>query len=1507
MRSKKPKQQRKIKRIQGSSLINNTIFLDLYNKPVYFLDADLKSKNYFKLGFDTDMIFTAGKNLIRIKGTPGMLAPSSQLLIEAVDITGLPLKTSIYDLKNETNDKVICVEVHEATPAGDVKLTLVGSAIRLPDGKGVPPYWQNELNFKWTQTFEARPFSPNKSDILFNEETTPSIAVEEIIRPYNHLIYNQELITSIGGQTSTNVRSNYRLSTHGNTRSKVSYRKSGGHYFITAHAFDGNILDFGGFTADMVGGILIVAEPQNPRPRSVAGYEEPEVFSPKERGDDFKITFFSSSIATGSISSSTSTCYADEDTDGAWTEEYIQGAYQTTVLEFISPFEIRVKDPHTTWQGLNEDTHRLFEHTQFDASAYRLIWNQKPQKCDPTPLDELDVPMKNSFAHVKFTNLTPASGDVTRIKSYTRNNQSPADWVLASDMPVTAKEMLYCKNIETCKVPAGDFSRWGVGADGITSVLPYWDAEGIGFAGTGSLNDPPLALYYQQGADDAPPTPDSLIVGNNSGSNNLTGDKHWILYSKLFPEFRKGKMYQLEISSVSSKTQVTTWLPEDGPLEDPNIEIYMSGSSFIDDVNDNYNYGKYVGNIETAADKEKHVDQDRYNKDLTRGYKFIFTADDDGTGKPLIKINSGVWQFWNISLKPLDLFGFTPEEFEITFPTTKCDIEKPEAIDFKFEFYNDYGTIANYTAELNNLHWENKHTAIFDNIITSRLYADFLISTSSIINLEPVTFSSGIHVEGNTSFGDATCTQSLILKGNVDFPCLNVSDNRIVTYDINSGRISYSDTMSSAVGSGTASAVQHTWMTVRADDLSTVSATGLNDILDIEGDQKLIQTTTVGGDFRIAQHDTPTFINPVTASNGLWSPTSSVLSGSTTIHGETIQIGTCCTDDVTIRGDIKMRCLDYWDNPTYVLSYDHPTRTVYYSDPSTGGGEGGCGTAFTKIGYDTNTNWSEGGTIDIFTASSCNDIFYILPGDGITFTTYSAGVSGSDDGIVIHTSRQDNAWSFIHTDTGSGNILNHDEHLYITGSGGIVVRAGYSSSNVVVEIDGSGISGSGGTGSGDNLGNHTATQDLEMHDNWVRSEDEFGMMWTGSGATSRTSSIFQNGSGGVSKEFLEVSSSNYRQIWGNSVSGTAVYTGTTMLNRLSTSGGVTSWYTPDLAFNDTDKILSYDPATGQIFYKNDDGGAQPDEGEAHGCCSNCKDFGQTYGLEYAVTNRGAEYSPDTTNHFGCPTTIGGNLLLQELYEFNAEDYSKTYSPKAWFQVNNWSGPYDDDTYNVGYAAVFNSTAPPFTMHEGGNPHTDQQRAGHGIRIMTSTIPINWTYTTKDKVGNSCNGITELEPMGNESGGSSGLPNAYYIDFHHQQFDTNTNTSHRTFAGGIRKDCQNFENSIVIEYSSDRRLKENIECTATGIDTLMDIQVRDFDYIATPESHRVHKTTGFIAQELQEVYPQAAFGNESKDPKESPMTVAPDRLIPLLIKSVQDQQDIITKLETRIKKLEKSNG
>ena len=46
---------------------------------------------------------------------------------------------------------------------------------------------------------------------------------------------------------------------------KLSYRKSSDKYFVTARPQGGsNFIDFGGFTKDMEGGVLIIREPNEP-------------------------------------------------------------------------------------------------------------------------------------------------------------------------------------------------------------------------------------------------------------------------------------------------------------------------------------------------------------------------------------------------------------------------------------------------------------------------------------------------------------------------------------------------------------------------------------------------------------------------------------------------------------------------------------------------------------------------------------------------------------------------------------------------------------------------------------------------------------------------------------------------------------------------------------------------------------------------------------------------------------------------------------------------------------------------------------------------------------------------------------------------------------------------------------------------------------------------------------------------------------------------------------------
>jgi len=90
-------------------------------------------------------------------------------------------------------------------------------------------------------------------------------------------------------------------------------------------------------------------------------------------------------------------------------------------------------------------------------------------------------------------------------------------------------------------------------------------------------------------------------------------------------------------------------------------------------------------------------------------------------------------------------------------------------------------------------------------------------------------------------------------------------------------------------------------------------------------------------------------------------------------------------------------------------------------------------------------------------------------------------------------------------------------------------------------------------------------------------------------------------------------------------------------------------------------------------------------------------------------------------------------------------------------------------------------------------------------------------------------------------------------------------------------------------ASDVRLKENIVDTALGMDTLMNIKVRDYNMRSDQLKRTVH---GVVAQELLGVYPDAVVVPEDTDKM---MMVDYSKLTPLIIKSIQQQQDQINML------------
>ena len=111
---------------------------------------------------------------------------------------------------------------------------------------------------------------------------------------------------------------------------------------------------------------------------------------------------------------------------------------------------------------------------------------------------------------------------------------------------------------------------------------------------------------------------------------------------------------------------------------------------------------------------------------------------------------------------------------------------------------------------------------------------------------------------------------------------------------------------------------------------------------------------------------------------------------------------------------------------------------------------------------------------------------------------------------------------------------------------------------------------------------------------------------------------------------------------------------------------------------------------------------------------------------------------------------------------------------------------------------------------------------------------------------------------------------------------------------------NVSGTFQLTDASDVRLKENIVDTAiNGLDTVNAIKVRDFDW----KKSGITCSAGFIANELVEVFAPAVTGepdavktNEDGENVIDPMSVSRDRLVPVLIKAVQELSAKVAVLE-----------
>lgn len=110
-------------------------------------------------------------------------------------------------------------------------------------------------------------------------------------------------------------------------------------------------------------------------------------------------------------------------------------------------------------------------------------------------------------------------------------------------------------------------------------------------------------------------------------------------------------------------------------------------------------------------------------------------------------------------------------------------------------------------------------------------------------------------------------------------------------------------------------------------------------------------------------------------------------------------------------------------------------------------------------------------------------------------------------------------------------------------------------------------------------------------------------------------------------------------------------------------------------------------------------------------------------------------------------------------------------------------------------------------------------------------------------------------------------------------------------------------SMEFEAVSDRRIKENIEPLVGSLEKIKALNPVNFNVKGTDG-----KTDGFIAQEFEQVFPEAVTKTDNGEGNELPEGVSPwsmtqDRLIPHLVKAIQEQQAQIEELKAKLAALE----
>ena len=736
----------------------------------------LPTSEYFKV-FSLEDTIPGGRSTFQILGSE-FLEDGVEIKIELLDINGNPIYTEPIKYLGDDPSRHIMIEVYPDTPAGVGKLTILGSATNVPDE------WKGLYNVKWEKDVFIDPVSKNTQPILFrgqgfdltrNERyPLPEIEISETVTGVvvaSGSSGNEFVTSSIftGGSYKGNaspfarpmeisdlrrspIEESFGESGHrGFTPTDEGVRGVGGGqtakstYAVKSKnqqnasdttAIETNIVEekyeeFHPPQAEPTPPPTPKIPPISSKPKTTPPVVETKVKQPdnvskstfikRQGGEPFRLE-----LAGGIFKSEPKVSPLVEGVKG---QNFQSASFTASILAVHSPDLIELDAPFVVKDETPEkDDSNPFIAVPHEDTSFTIDF-------EPETTGSASEVILQSFANITLKNLKTFSGDVHRVKVFTKGFSTQGDFKLVADKLVEGSDILVDTGSVSLSQKIGKFINQN-------HIDKNWEVKHIK-RGPNS-ETPELAGTAVFTSSAQPPLMNSVLV---SGSNSKVDES--VLFQTKTPKInlRPNVDYTLFVNAVV-KTAKTDVLQNDGSIlnnqSKAKVKFYLSGSKLGQDLKDTKpassgSIGNILGDpikvVQTDDETQGEVitlesDNNEVGKTIDFGrVKIPFKPQFSGSGVTLnddttlqVEVEAGELYIQSIELQPSSDTNFNPDEFTFQVPMPKLR-KRPDFFDFLVEFYDRNGNKAGYTTIREAVEFDGENDVIqgTDNLLTGSL------------------------------------------------------------------------------------------------------------------------------------------------------------------------------------------------------------------------------------------------------------------------------------------------------------------------------------------------------------------------------------------------------------------------------------------------------------------------------------------------------------------------------------------------------------------------------------------------------------------------------------------------------------------------------------------------------------------------------------------------------------------------------------------------------------------